>query len=117
MQTVNILGTEYTVYIEPTDGNKKLSECNGYTDYTTKEIHLKDFKAESLDLMSLDNLPIYRDKVIRHEIIHAFLLESGLDSNSSYSDTWATNEEMVDFFAMQFPKIHKVYIELGCTGE
>lgn len=112
MQTVSILGTEYTIYIEPTEGNKKLSECNGYTDYTVKEIHVKDFKVESLDLMSLDNLPLYRNKVTRHEIIHAFLLESGLDSNSSETDTWATNEEMVDFFAMQFSKMYKAFVEL-----
>lgn len=113
MRTVNILGTEYTIYIEPTDSNKKLAECNGYTDYATKEIHVKDFKAESLDLMSLDNLPVFRNKVIRHEIIHAFILESGLDANSKEAGSWATNEEMVDFFAMQFPKIQKVYTELG----
>ncbi len=41
----------------------------------------------------------------RHEIIHAFLFESGLAENSE----WAQNEEMVDFFAIQFPKLMEVF--------
>ena len=51
--------------------------------------------------MSLKNLKAYEHKVLRHEIIHAFLDQSGLACNSD----WAKNEEMIDFFAMQFPKI------------
>ena len=41
----------------------------------------------------------------RHEIIHAFLFESGLAENSE----WAQNEEMVDFFAIQFPKLMEAF--------
>lgn len=55
------------------------------------------------------NLPAYKKSVIRHEIIHAFLYESGLDSCS-----WAANEEMVDFFAMQFPKLLQIFKEADC---
>lgn len=29
---------------------------------------------------------------------------------------WAMNEEMVDWFAMQLPKIIKSFEQLGCTG-
>ena len=39
-------------------------------------------------------------------------MESGLDSNSNSADSWATNEEMVDWFAIQSPKIFKVFNEL-----
>ena len=45
-------------------------------------------------------------------IIHAFLLESGLDSNSNSADSWAVNEEMVDWFAIQSPKIFKLFNKL-----
>ena len=51
--------------------------------------------------------------ILRHELIHAFLSESGLSYSSlNYSSGWAKNEEMVDFFAIQFPKIAKVFKEL-----
>lgn len=49
---------------------------------------------------------IYRKKTLRHEIIHAFLNESGLsDSSNRFDGAWAKNEEMVDWFAIQAPKI------------
>ncbi|HJA90843.1 MAG TPA: hypothetical protein H9948_08655 [Candidatus Jeotgalibaca merdavium] len=45
------------------------------------------------------------NKNIRHELIHVFLFESGLGENSQ----WAQNEEMVDWFARQFPKLLKAF--------
>jgi hypothetical protein len=54
---------------------------------------------------------------LRHEIIHCFLHESGVWGSSSGADSWAMNEEMVDWIAMQFPKILKVFKQLGCEGE
>ena len=53
------------------------------------------------------NLAVQIRKNKRHEIIHAFLFESGLAENSS----WAQNEEMVDFFAIQFPKLVEAFKE------
>ena len=56
----------------------------------------------------------YRKKTLRHEIMHAFLNESGLsDSSNRFDSAWAKNEEMVDWFAIQSPKIFKVFVELG----
>ena len=54
-----------------------------------------------------------QERVVRHEIIHAFLYESGLGESALETSSWATNEEMVDWFARQGPKIFKVYKELG----
>lgn len=52
-------------------------------------------------------------KTLRHEIIHAFLTESGLHGNTYNVDGgWAMNEEMVDWFAIQSPKIMRVFEEL-----
>ena len=52
-------------------------------------------------------------ETLRHEIIHAFLNESGLryDAKESFGP-WTQNEEMIDWFAIQSPKIFKVYEEL-----
>ena len=45
--------------------------------------------------------------------MHAFLNESGLQSAANACDgSWARNEEMVDWFAIQSPKIYKVFAEL-----
>ena len=51
--------------------------------------------------------------ILRHEIVHAFLTESGLAACGAQSRTpWPKNEEMVDWIAKQLPKISKVYEEL-----
>lgn len=42
-------------------------------------------------------------------IIHAFLHESGLDVCS-----WAHNEEMVDWLAIQFPKLYEAFLQADC---
>ena len=50
------------------------------------------------------------DSIIKNSLINCiirmFLYESGIHSNSI--DDWAENEEMVDWFALQFEKIGKV---------
>ena len=39
----------------------------------------------------------YKKEVLRHEIVHAYLNESGLVNNAHVFELgWATNEEMVD---------------------
>ena len=45
-------------------------------------------------------------KIIRHEIIHAYLYESGLDS-------YAEDETIVDWIAAQFPKMAGTFGEVG----
>jgi hypothetical protein len=40
---------------------------------------------------------------------------SGLADNSNGVDAWARNEEMVDWFAMQGPKIYKIWREVGAV--
>ena len=37
-----------------------------------------------------------------------------LTSSSDEVDCWAKNEEMVDWIAIQYPKIKKVFQQLGC---
>lgn len=47
------------------------------------------------------------NEVLRHEAIHAFFSESGLDCYSN-------NEELVDWIANQFPKIYKEFEKYDC---
>lgn len=108
---VNILGTEYSVFNRNEKDDLLLDGKSnyGYTDYSTHEIVVCN-KRDNTEIQDYEN---YKKLILRHEIIHAFLFESGLDSSSLSVDVpWAINEEMVDWFAIQSPKIFKVFQEL-----
>ena len=107
---VNILGTEYTIEELSVEQDGYLASCEGYTDKSSKKIVIKakDEKNE------LDNFEWYRKKVMRHEIIHAFLFESGLGECFEHSNRFGHEETMVDWIAYQFPKMQKVFEEAGC---
>lgn len=108
---VNILGTEYTVEFRKDDPKLK-ENADGYCDTSIKLIAVDDFVP---DEMSKGNLEDYQKQVVRHEIIHAFMFESGLDVNSyCFEGGWAANEEMIDWFAIQSPKIFKAFKDVGC---
>lgn len=95
---INILGTPYTIeYVEnETDG--RIEGSYGFTDFSVKEIGICRLVPES---DSMKNLKSIEMKVARHEIIHAFLEESGLGGECSF----ARNEELIDWIAIQLPKI------------
>ena len=71
---VNILGTDYTIKECTVDEDSYLQEYDGYCDKSSKEIVICKKRKDC----QLKNWEWYRKKVIRHEIIHAFLYESGL---------------------------------------
>ena len=105
-QSVNVLGTEYQIITQTEDENPKLKNANGLCEMYAKKIIVRDIKPTD---DTIDNLDAYKRKVLRHELIHAFFEESGL----SYNSEWASNEEMVDWFAIQFPKILKAFESLN----
>ena len=108
----NILGSEWTVKFGTVEEYPNLEDMDGYTDSSTREIIVDDMKSQQDMPGSKKNMEEYKKQVVRHEIIHAFLCESGLDTNSGACDNWAINEEMVDWFAIQSPKIFKAFNEL-----
>lgn len=105
--TVNILGTEYTIRFIPEEEDDILKDYDGYCDETVKEVVVKKYKHGEPG--SKKNLELQEQKNHRHEIVHAFLFESGLAENSE----WAQNEEMVDWIAKQGPKLIKAWQEAG----
>ncbi len=111
---INILGTEYKIEFRNPDKDDKLEEMEGYTDLFEKLIVIANIeKREGYKNESAEKINKVKSKVLRHEILHAFLNESGLDCNSNRAYSWAENEEMIDWFAIQSPKIYKVYKELN----
>ena len=115
MKRVNILGTTYKVYLNvPCHKDQQLDGLFGYTSFHDKRIVVADVRTvqgweSSSDEAAFD---IFAGTV-RHEVIHAYLMESGLAGSSNSVNWWALNEEMVDWFAMQMPKLIKTFNELG----
>lgn len=107
---VNILGTPYKILIIEEEDYKYDRDADGWCDPSVKEILIFNYKQSA---ESVRDLVDYQRKVLRHEIIHAFLYESGLWQNSYGSKCWAKNEEMVDWIAIQEPKIHEAFKEAG----
>jgi len=109
---IDVLGTEYNIVISK-DREKYpvLYEAIGETCFANRQILVNDLIEEQYEARdSEENSKMVMSRVTRHEIIHAFLYESGLNSNSF--DQWARNEEMVDYFAIQMPKMYKAFKEL-----
>ena len=104
-QSVNILGTIYTIDFVPS-----LDERGGETDFYTKCIKISELENVSEANLTANKSELQKH-ILRHELIHAFLFESGLDTNSGESIAWATNEEMIDWMAIQIPKIMSIYDE------
>lgn len=100
---INILGTEYT--IEPR--NLKDENYDGFTDNTNKLIVIR-----SDNRNEVGDFDFLQKKQLRHEIIHAFLSESGLQCNWQHMEQFGHDETTVDWFAIQSPKIFKVFKEL-----
>lgn len=111
--TLDILGTPYQVRYSDYDATPffKQHSCDGYCDSNNKVIAVCNMKTyPSYEEEPDEVLRIIEKEVLRHEIIHAFLNECGLrDSSLQYAGGWAKNEEMIDFFAIQFKKLQKVF--------
>lgn len=95
----NILGEEYTINLNTP--REILTDCDGSCSRYDKLISMVDID-EIFDGEGTENGRTKRyAEGLRHEIIHAFFEESGLDE---YSE----NEELVQWLAIQFPKLMKV---------
>ena len=107
-------------------GKVEFETLNGYLtnllghipteDDLDKEIVVNGYRFRILSLGNKTIGKVRAEKnTLRHELLHAYLAESGLAANALSSYTaWAENEEMVDWFAIQSPKIFKTFKEVGC---
>lgn len=100
---INILGQEYDLLLVSEDNSPKLKSmgASGIAELYDKKLLINKKDAMG-DETTYDNLQGYMDKVVRHEIIHAFFFESGLVD-------YCNNEELVDYLAIQLPKIIEVF--------
>ena len=107
---ISILGAEWSVFFRNKVEDKMLETCDGYTDWTNKTIVVISQSDNEIDCVK--NFEELKKKTARHEIIHAFLFESGIGSNLEHKD-FGHEETMVDWLAFQFPKMQKIFAECG----
>lgn len=110
MKTVNILGTEYKIIFDVPD--EEMPEgADGCMDQSIQTIKIVEFESDRNTIQDMDS---YRKKVLRHEIVHAFLYESGMWNNSGNTNCWGMDETITDWIAIQSPKLFQAFKEADC---
>lgn len=112
---IDVLGTTYQVETHQIAKDKTLKryDWQWYCDDNSKLIVVADFSdTDYFDYNTEEERFRVRQETLRHEIVHAFLNESGLRSSSLGCSSWATNEEMIDWIARQFSKMLKAFKEV-----
>lgn len=94
IKTLNILGTPYDYIETHNQYDTKLEHQNGVTNYDKKYIVI-DMTNESKEDI---------ERIKRHEILHAFIREAGLEELNT--------ETYIDFLACQMPKLQKLFKEV-----
>ena len=95
---IKILGETWTIKEE-----RLPDEIDAQTEYTKRRI-VFDPKMKKYPKTEYN-------RTIRHEIIHAFQFESGLGFNVEHKPI-GVEETFVDWYALQYPKIKKIYEKL-----
>lgn len=115
--TVNVLGTEYTITRKNYDEEEAFERrsIDGYCDGLTKNIVVCNMETyKGWEHETAETIEAAQKQTLRHEIVHAFFDESGLsDCTFNVDCAWSKNEEMVDWFSLQGPKIYKAWQEAG----
>ena len=102
---IDILGTEYSIiYRTPADYEDLQEDNGGICDGEKKVIVMNSDVSSESALHKSD---------LRHEIIHAYLYESGLSANWTHPEM-GHDETYVDWVAIQFPKLLRTFTEVGC---
>lgn len=115
---LNVLGTIYTVEKKKYNESPtfKTSRCLGFCDSNSLRIIYCDLSSHPNWVEESTNGIARAEKaILRHEIVHAFLDECGLNGcANSYDGPWPLNEEMIDWFATLGPKIYDAWVKAKC---
>ena len=111
---INILGTAYKILVKKYDEEEAFGRRSiaGFCDGHAKEIVVCDMNTyKGWEHEEKNTIVAAQKETLRHEIVHAFLNESGLSCSTLANEEsgWARNEEMVDWIAIQGPKLYKAF--------
>lgn len=95
-----ILGSCWEVRIRKKEEEERLNDYIGFTDWTDRTIYLLDGR----NIGNISDPGEMLKHVVRHEIVHAFLFESGLGDDWTHPGN-GHEETMVDWVAFQVHKI------------
>ena len=97
----NVLGTTYAIVLED------IADADGECDFTNKTIRIR-----KENVNNVGSLEYLQKKSLRHELIHAFMFESGLAENWEHF-RFGHEELTVDWFAILYPKIRACFDDLS----
>lgn len=95
-----ILGNPWRIMVLQ---DPKITEWKGRCSCTGSRII--QFNLQTIYSAKVGDVFVDLERVIRHEIIHAYIFEAGLEDYGGETPNWSTNEMTVDWFAYQIPKI------------
>ena len=107
MEKIVILGQEYKLILD-----ENLENMNGLCDPSVKKIKICRTLFEASKGREIENKLFFAKKVLTHEIIHAYHIESGFDKLDSLC-----NEDLVDWYAYMLPKINETLKGVGFYWE
>lgn len=103
-QSVNVLGTDYQILYITEEEDKYLEECVGFCDRHAKYIVIKKQSEEFINSpRNTKNHLDWINQTLIHELIHAFLTESGVSYNNM------DEENICDFLEVNLIKIYKAF--------
>lgn len=103
---LKILGTEYRMRVGVLNGDD-IGECDPCAKVLTIDVNAINAKCST----GVDEI---MKSTKRHEIIHAFLYESGMTGYAESSGDYYHDDTIVDWFAVQAPKIFKAFKQADC---
>lgn len=108
---ISVLGQDYEILFHTSEDDPKLKEWNGYHEPYSKKIVIDSKLVEDTNKEPLgaENPEIYLRHIYRHEIMHAFFCESGI----TYKYDKEEEDFLVDWIARMYPKMKKIFAELG----
>lgn len=103
-RSINILGTNYRLVV---DSKSLEPDTDGLCGYYNKQITMRGVNDIFDKDTTVEEKKLRFKEIMRHELVHAFLSESGLDNYSS-------DEVLVQWMAAQLPKMFEVMKECEC---
>ena len=112
-KTVDIMGIPYSIEYKQWSEDEELRSgyVGGYVDESVKEIVIA--KLDEDCLTKIKRPDVVMKKGLRHEIIHATLIECGIHQES----TWAADEECIDWIARMFGILLESFADAECLPE
>lgn len=103
VKTVNILGSKWLIKFL----NESCDGAYGTADYTSRVIKIYGPSKDIPDEGKFDNWDKHLAVTLRHELVHAFMFESGLGDSWDHPK-YGHEELTVDWFARIYPKFKEV---------